>query len=143
MKRLAVALIAVLFVAVLAYADNTTGGTASTGSQVSSGGSTVGGTQGTTGTAPAGTTTPPKKGKVGKRQARQMKRIKQGVKSGALTKGETKKLVDDQKMIQEQKKDMKEDNGGTLSTEDKETLNKEQNQESKKIYDLKHNDATR
>jgi len=149
MKRLAAAVIAVLFLAAMAYANDAAAGAgaSNTGAQVSTNGSTVGGAQGTTAAAPSGTPPPapaaPKKGKVGKRQVRQLKRIRHGVKSGALTKGETKTLVDDQKMIQEQKKDMKAGNGGKLSAEDKETLNKEQNQESKKIYDLKHNDATR
>ncbi|MGD0565847.1 MAG: hypothetical protein ABSA34_00790 [Candidatus Goldiibacteriota bacterium] len=129
MKKIIVIAVAALFSAALSYAGTTP--TAGTGS-----GTTV------APVTPSGTPTAKKPGKVAKRQARQIKRIKQGVKSGELTKGETKTLVEDQKNIQTEKQDMKASNGGTLSTEDKETLNKEQNQESDKIYDLKHNDRT-
>lgn len=123
MKRVVMAVIAVLFLSVFAFADNAPAGGGQAGASMS----------------PDNHAKP---GKVFKRQKKQLKRINRGVKSGALTKGETKKLVRDQKMIREEKKDMREDNGGKLSKEDKKTLNKEQNQESKKIYELKHNDAT-
>ena len=69
MKRLAVAVMGVLFFAILVYADNAASGA---GAQISTGGSTSGGTQGSTTAAPY-PKVPPKKGKVGKRQVRQLK----------------------------------------------------------------------
>jgi len=82
-----------------------------------------------------------KPGEIGKRQLNQKRRIKQGIKSGELTKGEKKNLKEDEKMMQKEKKDMKAQNGGKLSKGDKKLLNKQLNQESKKIYRKKHNDV--
>jgi len=82
-----------------------------------------------------------KPGEIAKRQMNQKKRIKQGVKSDELTKGEAKNAKEDEKMINKEKKDMKAQNGGKLSKSDKKLLNKQLNQESKKIYNKKHNDV--
>jgi hypothetical protein len=82
-----------------------------------------------------------KPGEIGKRQLNQQKRIKQGIKSGQLTKGEAKNLEGNEKMLQKEKKDMKAQNGGKLSKGDKKLLNKQLNQQSKKIYNKKHNDV--
>ncbi len=82
-----------------------------------------------------------KPGEIGKRQLNQKRRIKQGIKSGELTKGEAKNLKEDEKMMQKEKKDMKAQNGGKLTKGDKRLMNKQLNQESKKIYKKKHNDV--
>jgi hypothetical protein len=126
MKNIILAVVALIFAATLAIADDSIAITKKP--------------------APAGTTviSPIKKaGEVGKRQKAQLKRIKKGAKSGALTKKETKGFVSDEKTIQSEKKDMKEENGGILTNEDKKDLNKDLNKESKKIYKEKQNEAVK
>ena len=73
-----------------------------------------------------------------KRLKIQHKRIKQGVKNGTITKDEAKKLAQEGKAInQERKADLAKD-GGKLTKEDRQTLEKEENQRSKEIYNEKH-----
>jgi len=73
---------------------------------------------------------------VNKRQKTQMKRIRQGVKSGKLTKDEAKALVKDEKDIQKAKKDAKA--SGTVTPEQRKALQQKLDDESKKIYQEKH-----
>ena len=80
--------------------------------------------------------------KVDQRQQNQQDRIAQGVKSGQLTAGETAKLEGQEKAIHQQAKTEREINGGKLSQGEKAQINKEQNQESQKIYNKKHNAKT-
>ncbi len=72
------------------------------------------------------------------RMRRQKSRIKQGVKSGELTKDETKSLAADHKQIRDEVKDAKSD--GTVTKDERKQIHKDLNGESKKIYELKHND---
>ena len=74
-----------------------------------------------------------------KRMKLQKKRIKQGVKSGELTKDETKELKADHKALRAEIKDAKSD--GKVTKEERQQIQKDENAESKKIYDLKHNDV--
>lgn len=77
--------------------------------------------------------------RVDRRQVEQQKRIAQGVASGALTPGETARLETQEAKLQHEKHDMREDNGGTLTTKEKVKLNNQQNRLSKEIYRKKHN----
>jgi hypothetical protein len=79
---------------------------------------------------------------VDKRRENQQDRIAQGVKSGQLTAGETAKLENQEKGINQQVKADRAANGGKLTAGEKAQVNKEQNQESKKIYNKKHNAKT-
>ncbi len=74
-----------------------------------------------------------------KRMALQKKRIKQGVKSGELTKDEAKELKQDHKNLRQEIKDAKSD--GVVTKDERKQIQKDENTESKKIYDLKHNDV--
>jgi hypothetical protein len=76
-----------------------------------------------------------------KRMHIQKKRVKQGVKSGQLTKEETKELASDHKALGKEIKDAK--NDGTVTKEERKEIQKDLNTESKKIYQFKHNDVKR
>jgi hypothetical protein len=77
--------------------------------------------------------------KVGQRRENQQDRIAQGIKSGQLTAGETAKLENQQKGINQQVSADRKANGGTLTASEKKQVNKEQNAASKNIYHKKHN----
>lgn len=80
--------------------------------------------------------------KVGQRRENQQDRIAQGIKSGQLTAGETAKLENQQKGINQQVAADRKVNGGKLTTAEKKQVNHEQNQASKNIHQKKHNGAT-
>ena len=64
-------------------------------------------------------------------------RIKQGVKSGELTRRETRNLAKDQREIRGEVKDAKSD--GNVTRHERKEIRKDQKQESRKIYRKKHN----
>jgi opacity protein-like surface antigen len=76
--------------------------------------------------------------KVTKRQANQQHRIKEGVKSGELTKGEAAKLEAREGKIAVDKAKAKSD--GVVTPAERAKLRREQNRASKKIYEKKHNE---
>jgi len=78
---------------------------------------------------------------VKERQVNQKARIRQGVKSGELTKGEARHLRQEQKTIQAEKQMAKAD--GKVTPAERAKLRHDQNKASKDIYRLKHNDRTR
>jgi hypothetical protein len=80
--------------------------------------------------------------KVGQRRENQQDRIAQGIKSGQLTAGETAKLENQQKSINQQVAADRAANGGKLTPGEKQQVNKEQNAASKNIYNKKHNART-
>jgi hypothetical protein len=80
--------------------------------------------------------------KVGQRRENQQDRIAQGIKSGQLTAGETAKLENQQKGINQQVAADRRANGGKLMPGEKQQVNKEQNAASKNIYNKKHNART-
>lgn len=89
-------------------------------------------------------TTPPPKTKtpvINQRQRNQHARIRQGVKSGELTKREAAKLHSDEKAIQAEKKMAKAD--GKVTAKERAKIRHDQNRVSKEIYRKKHNDKTR
>ena len=79
---------------------------------------------------------------VGQRRENQQDRIAQGIKSGQLTAGETAKLENQQRGINQQVKADRQANGGKLTQAEKQQINKEQNASSKNIYNKKHNANT-
>ena len=80
---------------------------------------------------------------VARAHRHQEKRIREGVKSGELTKTEAKDLHQDEKGIHEEAQADRQANGGKLSKADRKKIRGEQRQESKKIYTDKHNAETR
>ena len=82
------------------------------------------------------------KSEVGKRAENQQDRIAQGVKSGRLTPGETAHLEHQEAGINKEERGMRAQDNGHLTAQDRSTLNKQQNVESKRIYKDKHNDVT-
>lgn len=68
-------------------------------------------------------------------------RIKQGVRSGELTKNETRNLVKDQKDIRQDVKSAKAD--GVITPGEKKEIRQDQRQASRKIYRKKHNNRDR
>ena len=67
-------------------------------------------------------------------------RIKQGVKSGELTKHETKTLVKQQKETRQDVKAAKAD--GTVTTAERKDIKQDKRQASRNIYRKKHNART-
>ncbi len=81
----------------------------------------------------------PRVNQINRREGRQQARIAQGVKSGQLTPGETRRLErGEQRLQNNEKKDMAKDNGH-LTKQDQRQLNREANRMSKRIYRDKHN----
>jgi hypothetical protein len=80
--------------------------------------------------------------KVGQRRENQQDRIAQGIKSGQLTAGESAKLENQQKGINQQVAADRAANGGKLTRGEKQQVNQEQNAASKNIYNKKHNART-
>jgi hypothetical protein len=80
--------------------------------------------------------------KVGQRRENQQDRIAQGIESGQLTAGETAKLENQQKGINQQVAADRAANRGKLTQGEKQQVNKEQNAASKNIYHKKHNART-
>jgi hypothetical protein len=80
--------------------------------------------------------------KVDGRRFNQQGRIANGVKSGQLTPHETANVEHGEGKINHEVATDRKDNGGKLTPEEKKQVNHQQNEESKKIYDDKHNDKT-
>jgi len=76
--------------------------------------------------------------RVTHRQQKQESRIEQGVKSGELTLGETRRLEKQQGKIQADKLMAKSD--GVVTPAERARLTREQNHASAHIYRLKHNE---
>ena len=85
------------------------------------------------------TTTAPTSATINQRKENQQDRIAQGVKSGQLTAGETSRLEHQEAGINKEERGMRAQDNGHLTKADKALLNKQQNQESKRIYRDKHN----
>ena len=78
---------------------------------------------------------------VSKRQVKQTRRIKGGVKSGELTKGETKQLARQQRRIRRDKRDAKVD--GVVTRKERGELRARQNSANRRIYRKKNNGNSR
>ena len=78
---------------------------------------------------------------INQRKENQQDRIAQGVKSGQLTAGETSHLEKQESAINHEEKSMRAQDNGHLTNADRKLINKQQNQESHRIYRDKHNAA--
>lgn len=85
-------------------------------------------------------TKPAKTPRITKKQIRQQARIKQGVKSGELTKRETIKLEKEQAKIRQDKQTAK--SNGKVTPQERKKIRHEQRKASRNIHRLKHNDQT-
>lgn len=89
--------------------------------------------------APAQPTT---QNSVNDRRTDQQDRIANGVQSGQLTAGETKNLEGREANLNREIKDDRQADGGKLTTQERQQVNKQQNNLSKSIYQDKHNANT-
>jgi len=78
-------------------------------------------------------------GEVNRRLERQKARIEQGVQSGELTSQEAQHVERHDKDIHAQEKNDRQQNGGTLTPQEKRQLNREENRNSRQIRRAKHN----
>lgn len=85
----------------------------------------------------------PRVNQVDNRQVNQQDRIANGVKSGQLTAGEAGHLERNEAAIQRQKRADMKANGGHLTKQEQNQLNREQTRESHAIYRDKHNNRVR
>ena len=76
---------------------------------------------------------------INNRKENQQDRVAQGVKSGQLSAGETARLEHQESGINREERGMRAQDNGHLTTQDRRTLNHQQNVESKRIYRDKHN----
>ena len=77
--------------------------------------------------------------KIDNREATQEQRIDQGIRSGALTPKEEAKLDAGQAKVERMEEKAKAD--GTVTKHERKRINRVQNEQSKKIHDMKHNEA--
>ena len=78
-----------------------------------------------------------------RRKANQQARIAQGVRSGQLTRGETRNLESQERGINREERNMRAANGGRLTRADRATLQRQQNHVSREIRRDKTNDRVR
>src|SRR4051812_10540933 len=74
--------------------------------------------------------------RINARQHHQRERIQQGVRSGELTRHETRRLAEEQRDVRQLERAYKSD--GTLTGAERRDLRHEQNQASRDIYRQKH-----
>ena len=79
------------------------------------------------------------KSEVGKRAENQQDRIAQGIKSGQLTAGEASNLEHKEAGINREVRNDRAANGGHLTQQERNQVNRQQNRVSKQIYRDKHN----
>lgn len=78
---------------------------------------------------------------INRHQLRQNERIKQGVRSGELTRGETRQLAQEQRAIRQKERQYKSD--GVLTRNERQDLRQDQKAASRDIYEQKHDAQTR
>jgi len=83
----------------------------------------------------------PKEGSVNDRRQDQQQRIANGVQSGQLTAGETKRLETREAGLNREIKNDRAANGGKLTAQERREVNRQQNHISRSIYADKHNAA--
>lgn len=96
-----------------------------------------------TATCFARTDTDDRKPTIRHRKENQQARIRQGEKSGQLTRGEARHVEKKERAINKEEREMRAKNGGKLTKQDRKILNHKQNQVSKQIYKDKHNNRKR
>ena len=80
---------------------------------------------------------------INNRKTDQQDRISNGVRSGQLTAGETSHLEHQESGINKEERGMRAQDNGHLTRSDKKTLDRQQNQESRRIDRDKHNARVR
>lgn len=80
---------------------------------------------------------------IQQRKGAQQGRIANGVRSGQLTAGETGRLEHQQAGINKEERGMRAQDNGHLTRQDRRTIHRQQNQESRRIYRDKHNARVR
>ena len=73
------------------------------------------------------------------RSENQHDRIQQGFRSDQLTRGETRHLEGQDRAIDHEARDMREQDNGRLTRQDRRIIRVQQNQESRRIYRDRHN----
>jgi len=81
----------------------------------------------------------PREGSVNDRRDDQQQRIANGVQSGQLTAGETKRLETREMTLNHEVKTDRQANGGRLTPQERRQVNRQQNSLSGSIYNDKHN----
>jgi len=88
---------------------------------------------------PAATRTPGQHDyNINQRKSNQQGRIAQGVQSGKLTAGQTAHLEHQEAGINHEERGMRAQDNGHLTAQDRKTIHRQQNQESRRIYRDKH-----
>jgi len=80
---------------------------------------------------------------INQRKGNQQDRIANGVRSGQLTAGETARLEHQEAGINREERGMRAQDNGHLTAQDRRTINRQQNRESRRIYRDKHNNRVR
>lgn len=80
---------------------------------------------------------------IAQRKVNQQDRIAQGIRSGQLTAGETRRLEGREVSINREERNMRRDDDGHLTRGDRAALTARQNRTSRAIYRDKHNAARR
>lgn len=90
--------------------------------------------------APASTptTTAPVHRTINQRKENQQDRIAQGINKGTLSAGEAAHLEKQESAINREEHNMRAQDNGHLTKADRRLINKQQNQESRRIYRTKH-----
>jgi len=83
----------------------------------------------------------PKEGSVNDRRTDQQDRIANGVQSGQLTAGETKRIEGREANLNREVRNDRAANGGRLTGQERQQVNRQQNRLSHSIYQDKHNAA--
>jgi hypothetical protein len=84
------------------------------------------------------TTTWAREGEIKERKENQQDRIAQGIQSGQLTANEAARLEGQEAAINKEEHQMREADGGKLTSEDRAKINRQQNRTSRRIYRQKH-----
>jgi beta-mannanase len=78
------------------------------------------------------------KSEVGQRQLNQQKRIGEGIENGSLTANEAGRLETQEAGVNKEVAGMRQANGGKLTPQEKQLVNRQQNKNSRAIYHQKH-----
>ena len=78
---------------------------------------------------------------INRRQHEQQARIRQGVRSGELTRGEARRLERNERQIRQEERAARAD--GVVTREERREINKDLNKTNRRVYRAKHNNRDR
>ena len=81
----------------------------------------------------------PRVNEVNSREQNQQNKIANGIKNGSLTPAEASKLEANEAQIQKHEQHLMNQNGGHLTKQEQQRLNRAENRQSRAIYKAKHN----